>query len=154
MAIQGNYSFEEQWNVLNLGTNGSVRVVIINKSEFSHPIHLHGHNFFVLYDSFIPYVNPVQLPKNFDVQRRDTQLMGPGYYLVVQYDTDNPGTWPLHCHIAWHLSGGLYMNMMEQVDDLRKVQLPSVVNQTCGGWDSWTANHVVHQIDSGLRLRE
>jgi Multicopper oxidase len=22
----------------------------------------------------------------------------------MQFDADNPGVWPFHCHIAWHLS--------------------------------------------------
>ncbi|KAI1763344.1 hypothetical protein GGR53DRAFT_369067 [Hypoxylon sp. FL1150] len=39
--------------------------------------------------------------------RRDTELLLPGYYIVIQFDLDNPGVWPLHCHIAWHLAGGM-----------------------------------------------
>ena len=31
-------------------------------------------------------------------QRRDTQLIRPSGYLVVQVELDNPGVWPLHCH--------------------------------------------------------
>ena len=45
-------------------------------------------------------------------QRRDVQMLQPGGYLVVQIDADNPGVWPFHCHIAWHVSGGLYVNLM------------------------------------------
>ena len=45
-------------------------------------------------------------------QRRDVQLLRPEGYLVLQFETDNPGVWPLHCHIAWHVSGGLYVNVM------------------------------------------
>jgi hypothetical protein len=32
--------------------------------------------------------------------------------MVFQIDADNPGMWPFHCHIAWHVSGGLYMNIL------------------------------------------
>ncbi len=49
-----------------------------------------------------------------NTQRRDVQIVQPNGYLVIQYDTDNPGVWPFHCHIAWHVSGGLYVNLMEQ----------------------------------------
>ena len=45
-------------------------------------------------------------------QRRDVQLLQPDGYLVVQYDGDNPGVWPFHCHIAWHVSQGLYVNLL------------------------------------------
>jgi hypothetical protein len=37
-------------------------------------------------------------------QRRDTQNMAPWGHIVIQYNIDNPGIWPFHCHIAWHLS--------------------------------------------------
>ena len=45
-----------------------------------------------------PFTNPT------NPLRRDTQLVQPGGHLVVQYEADNPGVWPFHCHIAWHLS--------------------------------------------------
>lgn len=45
-------------------------------------------------------------------QRRDVQLLQPGGYMVVQIDAANPGVWPFHCHIAWHVSGGLYVNIL------------------------------------------
>ena len=34
-------------------------------------------------------------------QRRDVQMLLPGEYIVVQWNQDNPGVWPFHCHIAW-----------------------------------------------------
>lgn len=56
-------------------------------------------------------------------QRRDTQMLRQGdqsptgqtagkSHLVVQFKTDNPGVWPLHCHRAWHVSSGLYINLL------------------------------------------
>lgn len=45
-------------------------------------------------------------------QRRDVQLLQPHGYMVVQIDAANPGVWPFHCHIAWHVSGGLYVNIL------------------------------------------
>ena len=26
-------------------------------------------------------------------------------YAVLRFVTDDPGVWPLHCHIGWHLAG-------------------------------------------------
>ena len=54
-------------------------------------------------------------------QRRDVQLLKPLGYIVLQIDAANPGVWPFHCHIAWHVSGGLYFNTM--VSRLRRVKL-------------------------------
>jgi FtsP/CotA-like multicopper oxidase with cupredoxin domain len=39
----GNLTFEEEWNVHNFGTNGTIQLVIKNTFAFSaHPMHLHG----------------------------------------------------------------------------------------------------------------
>ncbi|KAL9025624.1 MAG: hypothetical protein Q9196_005582, partial [Gyalolechia fulgens] len=57
-------------------------------------------------------------------QRRDVQIVQGQGYLVIQYDTDNPGVWPFHCHIAWHVSGGLYVNLMEHPDQIRQKVVP------------------------------
>jgi FtsP/CotA-like multicopper oxidase with cupredoxin domain len=66
-------------------------------------MHLHGHNMYILHEGpgFYggqPFVNPS------NPQRRDVQMLRPNGHIVVQYDADNPGVWPFHCHIAWHLS--------------------------------------------------
>ena len=33
--------------------------------------------------------------------RRDVHMLLAGEYIVVQWNQDNPGVWPFHCHIAW-----------------------------------------------------
>ena len=48
-------------------------------------------------------------------QRRDVQVLRAQGYIVVQIDADNPGVWPFHCHIAWHVSAGLYINVMVRI---------------------------------------
>ena len=116
LAYEGNtsYPYDPQWNVYNVGKNYSVRVVLYNQSPAVHPMHLHGHNFYVVAEGVGTWDGSVN---SGNVQRRDVQLLqpsnssGPGY-LVVEYITDNPGVWPLHCHIAWHVGQGLYVNMM------------------------------------------
>ncbi|KAI1651164.1 uncharacterized protein F4817DRAFT_311993 [Daldinia loculata] len=40
-----------------------------------------------------------------------------GHYIVIQWEQDNPGIWLLHCHIAWHLSGGMGWMVLERPDD-------------------------------------
>jgi FtsP/CotA-like multicopper oxidase with cupredoxin domain len=65
----------------------------------AHPIHLHGHNMFVLdvgegtWDG-TTVINPA------NPQRRDVQLLPSNGYMVLQITADNPGAWPLHCHIV------------------------------------------------------
>ena len=114
-------------------------------------MHLHGHNFFVLGEA--PINETVKLNTE-NPQRRDTQLIRPGYQLVLQYNTDNPGIWPFHCHIAWHVSAGLYTSLMEHPDEIRKIQFPSLVHETCDAWSDYTKTTTVDQIDSGLRAMQ
>lgn len=155
LANLGNtsYPFDPQWNVYNFGNNNSVRIIVENHSGAAHPMHLHGHNFNVLAEGPGVWDGTINHIEN--TQRRDVQLIQPGSpavpsHLVIQYNTDNPGVWPFHCHIAWHVSGGLYVNVMEQTDLIKKRVIPATIAQTCRDWADYTGQTVVAEIDSGL----
>jgi hypothetical protein len=66
------------------------------------PMHLHGHDMWVLNQGLGQWDGTVVNPGN--PQRRDTQNLPPNGHIVIQYDLDNPGVWLFHCHLAWHLS--------------------------------------------------
>lgn len=84
-------------------------------------------------------------------QRRDVQMLLPAHYIVIQWDQDNPGVWPLHCHIAWHLAGGMGWMILERPDDfLDNMDVSDAMAQTCDGWHAWGADNVVGQIGGGL----
>ena len=100
-------------------------------------MHLHGHNFNVLAEGTGAWDGKTIVHIQ-NTQRRDVQLLQPNGYLVIQYNTDNPGVWPLHCHIAWHVSGGLYINAMEQTPSIKNYQVPSTVAQTCRDWADYS----------------
>lgn len=147
----GNNSYPDdpQWNVYNFGSNSSIRFVITNPFFLAHPIHLHGHNFHVLdVGTSLPWDGTIVNPAN--PQRRDVQIVPAGGYIVLQIEADNPGAWPLHCHIAWHVSAGLYITVVERPDDIAKLKIPSIMAQTCRDWAAFTNTNVVDQIDSGL----
>ncbi len=112
LAKAGNtsYPYDPEWNVYNTGSNKTVRLVVINLTGAAHPMHLHGHNMFVLSEGVGDWDGTIVRANN--PQRRDVQLLQPNGYMVVQTDAANPGVWPFHCHIAWHVSGGLYVNIM------------------------------------------
>lgn len=156
LANMGNtsYPFDPQWNVYNFGQNNSVRIILENHTGAAHPMHLHGHNFNILSEGPSPW-DGISINHIENTQRRDVQLIQPGSasqpsHLVIQYNTDNPGVWPFHCHIAWHVSAGLYVNLMEQTDLIKKRVIPDVVRQTCRDWADYTGTTVVAEIDSGL----
>ena len=159
LANQGNvsYPYDPDWNVYNFGNNASVRLIVKNEFPASHPMHLHGHNFNVLAEGTGTWNGVITHQQN--TQRRDVQLVrggspaNPGY-IVLQYQTDNPGVWPFHCHIAWHVSAGLYINTIEQLSLLEQRTLPATVAQTCRDWATYSGHDVVDEIDSGLKIRQ
>ncbi|KAI0178702.1 putative multicopper oxidase [Hypoxylon sp. FL1284] len=84
-------------------------------------------------------------------QRRDVQMLLPGHYVVIQFKLDNPGIWPLHCHIAWHLSGGMGHMILERPEDIvAYTEIGEAMAQTCDDWQAWSSTHVVDQVGGGL----
>jgi len=68
----------------------------------------------------------------------------------MQFNLDNPGTWPFHCHIAWHVSAGLQVTLVERPKDIMNIPIPQSKYDECKAWNSYTNGIVVDQIDSGL----
>jgi FtsP/CotA-like multicopper oxidase with cupredoxin domain len=155
-AKLGHTTFPAESNVYNFGDSKSVRLVVYNYASTGvHPMHMHGHNMYVLATGTGTWDGTITNGQN--PQRRDVQLLPsavtdtePGY-IVIQIDADNPGVWPFHCHIAWHVSAGLYINLLESPDKIKKdMQIPSISAQTCRDWAAWTGGHIPDEIDSGL----
>ena len=151
LADEKNYSYplHPKWNTVNFGTNSSIRVNIWNNNSAPHPMHLHGHDMWVL-SSGPGQWDGVSVTNPQNPQRRDTHNLSPFGHMVLQYNADNPGTWAFHCHIAFHLSQGLFQTYMERPVDIANRQIPQVMAQTCRDWDAYTKGNVVDQIDSGL----
>lgn len=155
-----NGHYDPARNVWNTGSASAVRAVIYNYDDAPHPIHLHGHNAQILNVGMGKWDGTIVRGSN--PQRRDVFIMPPGgvtpSYLVLQWGQDNPGVWPLHCHFAWHASMGLLANVIERPADIQKYkgQAQSIMQQTCGSWNSWTKGYGVLKtaIDSGLKLRD
>ncbi|OAQ67474.1 laccase-1 precursor [Purpureocillium lilacinum] len=150
MSHLGNFTFEKQWNVRNTKNARSVRVHVKNLSGAAHPMHLHGFNMYILHEGDGPdWDGTIIHPEN--PQRRDVVQLRPNGHLVIQFDAgQNPGVWPFHCHIAWHVSGGFFTQFVTGADKVRKMRPPSVVAETCRQWATWTNTNIPNQIDSGL----
>lgn len=162
-AVASQDGFQPQSNVYNTGTNGTVRLIIINNTPAPHPIHLHGHDFQVLAEGLGTWDGSIVNPSN--PQRRDVHMLWPGgnpqipnsqpSYIVLQFTQDNPGLWPLHCHIAWHLNAGMVIMILENPDEVAKIQIPDSVTQTCSALAAWkAANPSVEVDDGGLKKRD
>ena len=130
----------------------------------AHPIHLHGHDFALLAQSNETYpgnltaIKPKLLLDN--PPRRDVALLPLEGYLVIAFKTDNPGAWLLHCHIAWHASSGLGLQILENKRNIAiQPQHLQQMNETCAQWDEWwgdernhwdNRNKIAFQDDSGV----
>lgn len=77
--------------------------------------------------------------------RRDVVLLPAGGYIVIAFKADNPGAWLIHCHIAWHASSGLAMQILERGEAARDQLMltPGRMNETdrvCQKWHEWFGN--------------
>lgn len=119
-------------------------------------MHLHGHDFALLKQSYQPLnddmfgdskkgkpPNETQINDfidTFDLKnppRRDVVLLPRNGYVVLAFKVDNPGPWLLHCHIAWHASGGLALQILEDKQRLAR------------GIHGGPARHAYHQLLNG-----
>lgn len=67
-------------------------------TSMGHPMHLHGHDFQV-----------VEIDgEKLSGALRDTLFVPPGSKMTVAFNADNPGIWPLHCHLLYHLDTGMF----------------------------------------------
>ena len=74
-----------------------VEIVFNNVSSMSHPMHLHGHIFQVTAINGQPIEGAL----------RDTVFIPQNSSVSIQFDADNPGVWPLHCHLLYHQEAGM-----------------------------------------------
>ena len=115
----------------------------------AHPIHLHGHHFWIVETGYGNCSATTGLCENRDITcgemdpgcnknvswstekqpvnvseinrpRKDTVIIPTGGYVVIRFKPDNPGWWLLHCHIEPHASGGMIM-VIDESDSLTKI---------------------------------
>ncbi|KAF2482404.1 laccase II [Neohortaea acidophila] len=115
-----------------------VYFVIDSPMPLPHPIHLHGHDFFLLASGVGTYSADVPLQLT-NPPRRDVAVMpadpltGSGGYLVVAYQVSNPGVWLMHCHIGWHNTMGFALQIVEMIDSI-KIENTCQLQETCVNW--------------------
>ena len=77
--------------VVRLGER--VRIRIGNLSMYNHPIHLHGHRFWVTGSDGGRWPRSAWRPEV-------TEIIGVGQVRDIEFVADNPGDWALHCHMS------------------------------------------------------
>ncbi|XP_020114118.1 putative laccase-11 [Ananas comosus] len=109
--------------------NTSVELVMQGTSiqgAESHPLHLHGHNFYVVgqgFGNYDPENDPIRFNLVDPVQRNTVGVPSAGW-VAIRFRADNPGVWLMHCHLDVHLSWGLTMAWVVNDGRLPSQKLP------------------------------
>ncbi|KAK3348239.1 multicopper oxidase-domain-containing protein [Neurospora tetraspora] len=160
-VFNGESLFPTDYNVLavNKNTNDSEWIVLVIQDQsnlgLEHPIHLHGHDFWIL-DQSTGTFDASTSPNNFKTKnppRRDVAALPGNGYLAIAFMPDNPGAWLCHCHIAWHASEGLSLEFLEREADIQADVSNSDLtqfNDICGNWSNSLGSQSFQQEDSGI----
>ncbi|KAF2765815.1 hypothetical protein EJ03DRAFT_385072 [Teratosphaeria nubilosa] len=127
-----------------------IYLIIETSVAIPHPIHLHGHDFFVLAQGYGTYadVNPALQTTN--PPRRDVTMLPANGYVVLAWQADNPGVWLAHCHIGWHTEEGFALQFVERYDEIAALYNRTELEAGCQAWDSWQNGDGLVQDDSGI----
>ena len=74
----------------------TVRLVLKNETMMNHPIHLHG--LWMDLDNGAGERRP----------RKHTVIVPPGRTVSVTVHMTEPGNWPFHCHLLFHMTTGMF----------------------------------------------
>ncbi|KAI9737138.1 MAG: hypothetical protein M1834_000731 [Cirrosporium novae-zelandiae] len=121
--------------------------VISTTNPIPHPMHLHGHDFYVLAQGTGTYSGQALLQ---NPPRRDTALLPGNGYLMIAFPTDNIGVWLLHCHIGWHAADGLASQFIERASEMTPLIDDTILSETCAAWQTWNDVANLADGDSGI----
>ena len=88
--------FSEGVEPIRFERDERARVVLVNDTMMTHPIHLHGHFFEVVNGQAGNY------------PRKHTVNVLPGGKLSFDLTADAPGDWAFHCHLLLHMHAGMF----------------------------------------------
>ena len=97
---------------LTYPANDSIRWQVINASNVTHEMHLHGFFFRIERRGFA--IDSVVPPQGRGPQMRVTSVMRPSEWLQIAWLPDRPGNWLYHCHLLTHMSGAQRLDRMSE----------------------------------------
>ena len=115
-----------------------VRITLNNATMMHHPMHLHGHFFRVLtkQGKYSPLKHTVDVP--------------PMETLVIEFDPDEEGDWFFHCHVLYHMMGGmtrLFSNGNVRDSRLKAYPAETILNKD-NKWFWWGESSLMsHRVD-------
>ena len=81
-----------------------VRIRLVNLGMDHHPMHMHGHTFFVTGTEGGRIPEAAWWPGN-------TVLVGVAQARTIEFVANNPGDWMLHCHLPHHMMNQMSSNV-------------------------------------------
>ncbi|PSR74295.1 multicopper oxidase [Coniella lustricola] len=134
-------AFNETEVVIELPTaNEWTYLLIENSNAVTHPIHLHGHDFYILGADNSAYTSADTATLNYsNPPRRDVAMLPPNGWLAIAFQADNPGIWLMHCHIAWHTDQGFALQWLERRSEIEALYDETSLRDSCASWDAWDA---------------
>lgn len=114
-SVPNTMNMEFNWLVLNgkagpavtpmvVRLGDRVRIRMINLGMDHHPMHLHGHTFFVTGTEGGRIPETAWIPGN-------TVLVGVAQARDVEFIANNPGDWMFHCHLPHHMMNQMSSNV-------------------------------------------
>lgn len=132
-----------------------IELIINNRHDNLHPMHLHGHQFQVLErsapdegvwsGSYSANVSDTPI-------RRDTVMLNKIGYSVWRFKADNPGVWLFHCHIEYHVTAGFQATMIEAPDHLGNITIPKDHIQACKNYGMSYQGNAAANTNNSLDL--
>lgn len=154
----GDSSFNVPESVIQLPDEGVWTFWVIQALlGVPHPMHLHGHDFYLLGSGFNETFDVSMMDQlNFDnPPRRDVTVLEASGWTVIAFLTDNPGAWLMHCHIAYHVADGLSLQFLEMASQIPNVygEKDAYFQETCDNWKDYFYGPplpVYNETNSGL----
>jgi CopA family copper-resistance protein len=81
-----------------------LRIVLVNDSMMTHPIHLHG------------MWSEVETPDGEFLVRKHTVMVQPGQRVSYAVTADALGRWAYHCHLLYHMEAGMFREVVVEGD--------------------------------------
>ena len=85
---------------LRLRHGEQVRVVLVNDSMMTHPIHLHG------------MWSELESPDGAFQVRKHTVVVQPAQRVSYRVSADAMGRWAYHCHLLYHMEAGMFREVV------------------------------------------
>jgi FtsP/CotA-like multicopper oxidase with cupredoxin domain len=77
-----------------------IRVVLVNDTMMSHPMHLHG------------LWAELERPEGGVQVRKHTIIVQPAQRISFLVTADAPGRWAWHCHLLFHMDAGMFREVV------------------------------------------